>query len=78
MKLSKEDEAICKKYSALDKTGRVHCSQCPLVRPSRLSDCTCLANSCYDERRETWVPDSWEQEDVDLMLAIGARLDFGR
>lgn len=30
MKLTKEEQEICKKYSARDKDGYVHCAECPL------------------------------------------------
>ena len=29
--MTSEEEAICKKYSARDQYGFVHCQECPLV-----------------------------------------------
>jgi len=30
MRLTEEEKAICKKYSARDADGKVHCHECPL------------------------------------------------
>ena len=47
MKLTKEEKAICDKYSKRDENNKVHCSECPLVI-SR-NDCLCKANAKKDE-----------------------------
>lgn len=31
MKLTKEEEKICKQYSKLDKNGHIQCKDCPLA-----------------------------------------------
>ena len=31
MKLTPKEQEICKKYSARDNKGNVHCDKCPLV-----------------------------------------------
>lgn len=48
-------KAICKKYSATDKTGQTNCRKCPLVISQ--SALMCFANSHYDTQEDTWVPD---------------------
>ena len=39
-----EEKAICKKYSAQDETGHVHCGDCPL-------------NYAHDKKLKRWVMD---------------------
>lgn len=63
MKLTDKEKEICRKYSARDKYGYVHCYMCPLIRHSDVSDCTCKANAHYDEKEKTWIPDFWERSD---------------
>ena len=29
--MTEEEKAICRKYSKRDESGKVHCSDCPLV-----------------------------------------------
>ena len=43
MKLNDKEKEICEKYSARDADGYVHCSECPLVIPGGVYDCTCYA-----------------------------------
>lgn len=42
MKLNREQAVVCRVFSRRDKSGRVHCSDCPMVLHSR--DCICLKN----------------------------------
>ena len=42
MKLTPEENEICKEYGARDKDGYVHCNECPLV--IRPYDLICYAN----------------------------------
>ena len=58
---TEKEKAICQKYSAQDEAGYVHCSECPLVRPSPYNDCSCKATSHYDRHLKEWVPDGWEE-----------------
>ena len=45
MKLTENEKAICKKYSARDEEGLVHCNECPLsVGNPKIHDFTCYAN----------------------------------
>ena len=52
MKLSKEEQKICDKYGAYDKTGYVHCNQCPLVINAR--HCVCKKNISREEYNKYW------------------------
>lgn len=51
--------SICRKYSARDNYGYVHCNDCPLVvdRTGHM----CRSNSHYDRRLKEWVPDEEEE-----------------
>ena len=42
MKLNSEQTVICNVFSRRDKTGHVHCHDCPMELHSR--DCICLKN----------------------------------
>ncbi len=44
MKLTPKEKEICRKFSARDKDGYVHCHDCPLSIPGGPYDCTCYAN----------------------------------
>ena len=45
MKLTEKEKAICKKYSARDEEGLVHCTECPLsIGNTAEWDFTCYAN----------------------------------
>ena len=45
MKLTEKEKAICKKYSARDEEGLVHCGECPLsLNHPESWDITCYAN----------------------------------
>ena len=57
MLMTDRDRRICEKYSKRDEAGHVHCLECPLVRPSRYSDCSCKATAHYDRHLREWVPD---------------------
>lgn len=39
MKLTKEQETVCRVFSRKDKTGYVHCHECPMVIESRSAAC---------------------------------------
>ena len=56
MLLVGKEAEICKKYSAKDDKGFVHCNECPLVLSK--NDLTCHATSHFDEESGMWVPDS--------------------
>lgn len=51
-------KSICRKYSARDKYGYVHCNDCPLVvdRTGHM----CRSNSHYDRKLKEWVLDEME------------------
>ena len=55
MLLTGEEVEICKKYSAKDEKGLVHCNECPLVLS--INDLTCHATSHFDPELNRWVPD---------------------
>ena len=45
MKLTENEKAICKKYSARDEEGLVHCNECPLfIDNPETWNWTCYAN----------------------------------
>ena len=49
------EKKICKKYSASDQTGHVHCYECPLMKGNIESwDFRCKANSHYDRHKGYW------------------------
>lgn len=58
MRLNKEEERICKKYSARDKEGYVHCHECPLKIPVRYPLCKKSVTAAewqeHIERREEY------------------------
>lgn len=39
MRLTKEEKETCKKYSARDEEGFVHCHECPLAADRRYAMC---------------------------------------
>ena len=39
VRLTKEEKEICKKYSAYDDTGHVHCNECPLCAYPGYAEC---------------------------------------
>jgi hypothetical protein len=49
------DKRTCAKYSARDKSGLVHCNDCPLVISK--SAIICKANSHYNRLTKAWEPD---------------------
>ena len=53
---SERQKSICRKYSARDKDGYVHCNSCPLIvdRTGHM----CRSNSHYDRKLKEWVPDN--------------------
>ena len=58
---SERQKNICRKYSARDKDGFVHCNDCPLVVDRKYQ--MCRSNSHYDRKLKQWVPDGEEIED---------------
>ena len=61
---TKRERAICKKYSAYDETGHVHCKECPLIKGDVTSyDFRCKANSYYDRKTREWVFNEGEDND---------------
>ena len=55
---SERQKSICRKHSAQDKDGYVHCNDRPLVvdRTGHM----CRANSHYDRKLKKWVLDEME------------------
>lgn len=52
------EKRICKKYSASDENGIVHCYECPLSKGNPdAHDFRCKANSHYDRHAGLWVTD---------------------
>jgi hypothetical protein len=50
MKLTKEEDKICRQYGEPDADGRAHCEECPLVLDTRY--CLCKANCTEEEWAE--------------------------
>ena len=46
MKLTENEKRICKKYSAYDETGHVHCYECPLAIHPPMQNGYCMG-VCY-------------------------------
>ena len=59
---------ICRKYSARDKDGYVHCNDCPLVVDRKYH--MCRSNSHYDRKLKEWVPDEEPYVMLDKAMAI--------
>ena len=55
---SERQKSICRKYSARDKYGYVHCNDCPLVVDQ--TGHMCRSNSHYDRKLKEWVLDEEE------------------
>lgn len=58
MLLTEREKEICKKYSACDENGRVHCAECPM-RINKIEsignyDFRCHANSHYNKHTKEW------------------------
>lgn len=62
---NEKEKRICEKYGVRDAEGYVHCSECPLVRPSPYSDVSCKATAHYDRHLKEWVPDEVEKKQMD-------------
>lgn len=52
MRLTKEEKEICKKYSAYDETGHVHCHECPLIAEPGTYYAACKRNLTAQEWHE--------------------------
>lgn len=50
MKLTKEEDKICRQYGEPHEDGLAHCSECPLVIDTRY--CLCKANCTEEEWQE--------------------------
>ena len=50
MRLTLEEQKICKEYSKRDENNSVHCFECPLVLNIRY--CVCKANVTEEEYKE--------------------------
>jgi hypothetical protein len=50
MRLTLEEQKICKEYGKRDENNRVHCFECPLVLDIRY--CVCKANVTEGEYKE--------------------------
>lgn len=60
MLTNEREKRICKKYSAYDENGLVHCCDCPLVKGDiRSWDFRCKGNSHYNRRNKEWEYDYW-------------------
>ena len=57
MLTSDKERAICRRYSAADDTGHVHCSECPLRKGEGGYDFRCKAWCHYDRHTCEWVRD---------------------
>lgn len=55
MLTTKKEKRICKKYSARDEQGNVHCHDCPLVISH--ADPICKATHHYDRHTREWEID---------------------
>lgn len=53
--LTEKQKKICKKYSARDEEGFVHCKECPLAIDHDKH--TCRAFMHYDRHKKEWVRD---------------------
>lgn len=53
--LTDKQVKICRKYSARDENGKVHCRECPLVVSETFF--MCRANSHYDRHTRNWEYD---------------------
>ena len=49
MKLSKEQTTVCRVFSRRDKSGLVHCNDCPMVLDEKQS--ACLSTVSEDDTR---------------------------
>ena len=55
---NERERRICKKYSAYDSKGKVHCNECPLQKGNPKNyDFRCKANSHYNQRTQEWEYD---------------------
>ena len=50
--MTRKEKEICRKYSARDENGLVHCKECPLVVDS--DGFMCKANSRYNRKTKEW------------------------
>lgn len=55
-----KERRICEKYSAYDKTGHVHCRECPLRKGGPNDYGMCKALMHYDRHKKEWVFDDEE------------------
>ncbi len=63
---NEKERKICKKYSAYDDDGHVHCNECPLQKGNPAQwDFRCKANSHYDRHLKEWVYDKSGRIDID-------------
>lgn len=62
MLTTEKEKRICEKYGTEDAEGYVHCTECPLVRPSLYNDCTCKATAHYDRHLRQWILDEVEEK----------------
>ena len=60
MLTTEREKRICKKYSAYDDTGHVHCIDCPLNDGHYVDmpPMTCKAFMHYDRKKKEWVEDA--------------------
>lgn len=58
--MTERERQICKKYSERDRSGKVHCKECPLVVDSE--SFMCKANSTYNRKTKEWELD-WSKTD---------------
>lgn len=52
MKLTEEQEIVCRVFSRRDKHGLVHCMDCPMKLSRRFT--VCLKNISKKDARENW------------------------
>ena len=57
MLTNEREKAICKKYSARDSYGKVHCNECTLNIGKGMWDLRCKATSHYNRKTKEWEYD---------------------
>ena len=64
MIVNEREKRICEHFSTRDKSGKVHCSECPLQKGDfKQWDFRCKANSHYDRHTGEWEYDEVSYED---------------
>lgn len=70
MLTNEREHKICKKYSARDDAGNIHCWECPLKKGNfEQHDFRCKANSHYDRKTRDWEYDDDEIRSIAIRTA---------